>query len=302
MTGALEWERDGKDWPGRDQSRFVHAGGVTWRVEVGGTGPVMLMLHGTGASSHSWHGMRTELEPYFTVVAPDLPGHAFSRANDSAAFSLPGMARAVGALIEVLGLSPDVIVGHSAGAAVAMRMAIDGAATPRAIVSVNGALFPYGGAAAQFFSPLARLLVVNPIVPHVFAWRAGDRSAVERLIRGTGSEIPAESIERYARLFQSPGHVAATLSMMARWDLVSLQTDLPRLAVPLHLIVGGADTAVSPEEAFQIRDRLVRDRLGSASIDMIRGLGHLAHEEEPVEIAKRIRGYLQTAGVRTAAV
>ncbi|MBQ1767400.1 MAG: alpha/beta fold hydrolase, partial [Aquincola sp.] len=95
MHGArLHWARDGADWPHRAHSRFVHAGGLHWHVQVAGQGPVLLLLHGTGASSHSMAGLLPLLAERFTVVVPDLPGHAFTDALPGSA-SLPAMSRAL---------------------------------------------------------------------------------------------------------------------------------------------------------------------------------------------------------------
>ena len=49
VTDRLKWERDGTDWPNRAYSRFVNAGGLYWHVQVMGDGPVLLLIHGTGA-------------------------------------------------------------------------------------------------------------------------------------------------------------------------------------------------------------------------------------------------------------
>ncbi len=40
--------RAGRDWPNREASRFVTAGGLTWHVQEAGEGPVLLLVHGTG--------------------------------------------------------------------------------------------------------------------------------------------------------------------------------------------------------------------------------------------------------------
>ncbi len=69
---------------------------------------------------------------------------------------------------------PEVAVGHSAGAAILARMCLDGKIAPRLLVSLNGAFMPFGGAANQLLSPLAKLLVLNPVVPRVFAWQASN--------------------------------------------------------------------------------------------------------------------------------
>ncbi len=84
----------------------------------------------------------------------------------------------------------------------------------------------------------------------------------------------------YRRLFAKPGHVRGALGMMANWDLAALERDLGRLAVPLLLVVGGNDRAIRPEDAFRLRDRLPGTR-----VELLRGLGHLAHEEDPERVA-----------------
>ncbi len=285
MSGLddLSWERDGRDWPNREASRFVEAGGLRWHVQQMGRGPVLLLLHGTGASTHSWRALLPLLAKSFTVVAPDLPGHGFTATPSRRGLSLNGMAGEIGELLHVLSLEPDIVAGHSAGAAVMIRMTIDGLIAPHALVSLNGALLPFGGVASQFFSPLAKLLVLNPLVPRLFAWRASDRAAVERLIRNTGSTIDKAGIEFYRRLVSSPRHVAAALAMMANWDLESLVRDLPKLKTPLLLVAGGDDRAISSDQAFRLRERIP-----AAKVEYLRGVGHLAHEERPEQIARLI--------------
>ncbi|MFN5777212.1 MAG: alpha/beta hydrolase, partial [Burkholderiaceae bacterium] len=50
----LDWRDWRDDWPLASCSRFVKAGGVRWHVQQQGRGPVMLLLHGTRASTHTW--------------------------------------------------------------------------------------------------------------------------------------------------------------------------------------------------------------------------------------------------------
>ena len=148
MSDRPDWEIEGRDWPNRAHSRFVNAGGVRWHVQVTGAGPVLLLLHGTGAATHSWRRMLPMLAEHFTVVAPDLPGHGFTARGSQ---TLPAMAKAVAALLGELDLKPAVVVGHSAGAAVALRMALDGLVAAKAVVGLSAALLPFPGLAAVMF-------------------------------------------------------------------------------------------------------------------------------------------------------
>jgi magnesium chelatase accessory protein len=280
MKKTLDWRRDGPTWPGQAHSRFVKAAGIDWHVQVSGAGPVVLLLHGTGASTHSWRGLAPLLAARFTVIAPDLPGHAFSRTPEGASQSLPAMAVALARLVKEIGQPPAIIIGHSAGAAIAVQMALDGLLAPKAIVSLNGALRPLEGFASRFFPPIARLLALLPIVPNMFAWRARDPGVIEDLLKQTGSRIPDEDRARYHRLATTPSHIAAALSMMASWDVAALEKAIARLTVPLLLVAGTEDGMVPASEAT-----VVARRLAQAEVAKLKGLGHLAHEEQPARVA-----------------
>lgn len=292
MTERLNWDTDGRDWPNRSASRFVEAGSLRWHVQVMGSGPVILLAHGTGASTHSWRDLMPRLATTFTVMAPDLPGHGFTTAPPDDGLTLPGMAAAVGALVQAMDIAPQIAVGHSAGAAILLRSTLDDGISPKALVSLNGALLPFGGFAGQIFSPLAKMLFVNPYVPSFFAWRAADRTAVERLLQGTGSTIDSIGIDLYARLFRSPAHVAATLGMMANWDLEPLRRDMARLAVPLVLVAAANDKSIAPETAFK-----VRDAVPGSTVEYLRDVGHLGHEERPDVFAALITKIAREHGV-----
>ncbi len=285
----LNFATDGRDWPNRGASQFVAAAGFTWHVQILGSGPPLLLLHGTGASTHSFRQLAPYLASDMTLVIVDLPGHGFTQTPPSSAFTLPGMAAAVAQLMAAIAIRPVAIAGHSAGAAVAIQLALDGAVDPRLMISINGALLPFDGFAGQFFSPLAKLLFLNPFVPRLFAWRATDKSAVRRLLADTGSNVTDEDIAFYAQLFGSPAHCAAALGMMARWDLETLAKNLPKLTTPVLLLAGSNDRAIRPADA----DRVAR-LLPSASVVRLLNAGHLAHEEQPAAVARAIRDALQT--------
>jgi magnesium chelatase accessory protein len=286
----LVWSRDGADWPNREASKFVEAAGLRWHVQTMGEGTPLLLIHGTGAATHSWRGLMPILARNFTVVAPDLPGHGFTQSPSSHRLSLPGMASDLSKLLRVLGVMPDVAVGHSAGAAILARMCVDGKIAPRLLASLNGAFLPFGGMANHLFSPLAKLLVMNPLVPRVFAWQASHAGAVERVIQNTGSSIDAQGIALYRKLVSSPAHVAAALRMMANWRLEPLLHDLPRLETALLLVAAANDRSISPDVTRQVREIYPQ-----AVIERVPGLGHLAHEEQPQLIAHLILRYAAQA-------
>ncbi len=284
---GLAWSRDGAEWPHREVSRFVNAGGLRWHVQQMGEGPVVLLVHGTGASTHSWRDLASVLSAQFTVVMPDLPGHGFTSAPAPSRLSLPGMAAALEELLLTLEVRPIVAIGHSAGAAILVRMTLDGRLRPDGLVSLNGALLPFPGLARHLFPPLARLLFLNPFAPRFFSWSANDRDSVKRLLEDTGSTLAPEGVDLYTRLFRNSGHVGATLGMMANWDLEPLEEEFARLHVPILLVAAEEDGAVAPDVATR-----VATQAPNAEVITLPALGHLAHEEDPRRVAALIKDFV----------
>ena len=284
LNDKLVWDRDGLGWPNRDLSRFVDAGGLCWHVQTAGSGPVLLLIHGTAAATHSWGGLLPLLAQRYRVVAPDLPGHGFTSTPAPSELCLPCMAAGVGALMRKLDLRPEIVVGHSAGAAILARMCLDRLIEPRLLISLSGALLPLRGLAGKWFSPAAKLMARNSILPRFVANGAKkDPKGVQRLADGTGSSLSPAGVALYRLLISSPGHLAAALNMMANWDLAPLRDELPRLKCRLVLVAFSNDKTVPPAEAEH-----AHALMPGASMRIVGGYGHLAHEEAPRRIAELI--------------
>ncbi|MEM6477155.1 MAG: alpha/beta fold hydrolase BchO [Pseudomonadota bacterium] len=285
MSGALDWEREGRIWPHRDASDFVEAGAAKWHVQRMGerTSPTLLLLHGTGASVHSWRGLMPLLAEHNDVIAMDLPRHGFTTGHPPDAMALVTMARAVAGLVEALEVEPDVIVGHSAGAALALQMALDhGFAGP--IVGLNSALRPFPGPAAQLFPALAKVLFVNPLVPRIFSAAAGFGSEGERFIyRSTHSKLDAEGLACYTTLLRNPRHTKGALAMMANWDLPSLKERMAQITNPVLMVHTDNDAAIPLDWAKE-----VQQWLPDARLEVLKGHGHLAHEVAPESVAELV--------------
>jgi magnesium chelatase accessory protein len=255
-----------------------------WHVQVMGAGPTVMLVHGAGGATHSWRGLAPILAERWRVVMIDLPGQGFSRPGRRDRFGLDAMAEDIATLSAQEGWQPRAIIGHSAGGAIALRLA---EIMPLvAVIGINAALGRFDGLAGFLFPFLARALTVTPFVPTLFARLTGTTAKTAALLASTGSEIGAEGVEYYRRLVARPEHVEGTLGMMAQWRLDGLLERLPQIATPALLIAGTGDRTVQPAVSARAAGRLPRGEYRSLAG------GHLVQEETPQAVAEMILPYL----------
>jgi magnesium chelatase accessory protein len=289
MTPGLPPE----DWPLRAASRSVAAAPHRWHVQVTGQGPDMLLLHGAGASAHSWHRLMSRLEDRFRLIAPDLPGHGYTR-SPRGRTSLPQVARDVARLMDEMEARPRIVVGHSAGGAIALEMARQGLLDLDRIVVVNGALEDFRGPAGVLFPMMARALAMNPLTGF-FLSRGSSVSQVRNIIGATGSDLDDAALGLYTRLIARRDHVEGTLAMMAQWSLKELNAALPQIRVPTLFVHGARDQAVR----IAVAERAAA-AMPEATLHTLPGVGHIAQEEAPDRVSEAILDYLGEARAAAA--
>lgn len=276
------------DWPNRTLSQQVFCKPHRWHVQQTGTGSTLILLHGAGGSTHSYRDMIPLLAENFHVVAIDMPGQGFTQLGARHRCGLDPMAQDAGALIAQEGWKPAALIGHSAGGALALRLSHLLPHTP-AIIGINPALGHFQGLAGVLFPVMAKLLALTPGAAGFFSRSAANPDRVRSLIETTGTTLPDDGLALYRRLVGDRGHVDATLLMMAQWSLDDLLRDLPQITAPTLFLAAERDEAVPPSVA-----ETAAARMPNAEVTHLMGLGHLAHEEDPAQIARLIATFLAT--------
>lgn len=273
------------DWPFRADATQVRARPHDWCVIDHGVGPTLLLLHGAGASGHSFRHLIPALVGWRCIV-PDLPGQGFTRAGSRSRFGIEPMAEDLAALLAQQGWQPEVVIGHSAGAALALQLST--LIPLRAVVGINAALGQFDGAAGFLFPLLARALSATPFVPSVVSRLWGTEAKVRSLLQGTGSDLEDAGVAQYLTLVRKAAHVDGTLGMMAQWRIDRLMARTPQLTARTLLLATAGDRIVPPRISKHAAALLPR-----ADYLELPGLGHLAHEEDAAAIVQAINGWLK---------
>lgn len=288
---APRWADLESRWPNAGASRFVAAGGLRWHVQLAGRGPALLLVHGTGAASFSWGAVLPLLAERCTVIAPDLPGHGFTTGATDDHLTLPGMAHGLAALLGALDLAPSILVGHSAGAAVLLELALGPSAHPSLVVGFAPALVPPPAAYRWLLAPLVHRLATTRLMARGAATLAERATIVDSLLRSTGTALDPARRRLYQEFFRSEQHAHDVLTMMSSWSLDGLLAALPRLTCPALLVAGREDRWIPLRHLRRIAATIPR-----AELRVVTG-GHLLHEDQPEVAAELILGAVRAHGL-----
>jgi len=242
-------------------------------VFVGGTGPVLVLLHGAGDQAGTWARVAPALVPRYTLVIPDLAGHG---ASAPAAGPIETGAVVAGLEAVLAALAPErpaVLVGNSLGAWMAMVLAARHPGRVERVVAVNGGPLKGEGATVN-------LLPRN---------REEARETLARTRGPFARPVPdpiLDDVVRQAR--EGPlARFAATAAGMGPWLLDEAQLRILRL--PVRLIWGGSDQLMPLDYA-----RRMLAALPDAQLFTIDQCGHLPQQEAPGPFLAALGQALQT--------
>ncbi len=287
----LSWARERSRWPRAAFSEFFDLAGVRWHVQRSAPASDVFLVHGSGASTHSWTAVLDELPETVTWMAADLPGHGFSTASRGTV-SLAGPIAIGDALVELLRRTetkPRVIVGHSAGAAIALHVASRVGA--RSVLALNPSLVDaldtrVERAVAELVGPLVR----SDAAGRVAAMLSRRTRLPDRLLDQTGSDVPEWSRRCYRTLFGDADHVSAVLRLFSTWSVPDTRAALAAFDGHLTTIVGREDEWIRTSD---VRSALAS--VGRHEVHVETG-GHLLHEERPTTVRAALMGALAASG------
>lgn len=277
---------------GERRTTTIHGHQVTYRT--GGSGPVVLLIHGMAGSSSTWVPCLEHLAPHCTYIAPDLPGHGRS-AKPRSDYSLGAHASFLRDLLVTLGHERATIIGQSLGGGVALQFAYQ---FPQRVERL--ALVGAGGLGEEV-TPVLRLLAlpgVDLVLPLVFQPWIRDVSRLmgswTKYIGMEPSIATNEMWRAYASLVDPDTRSAFVHTLRAvvdhrgqrvsAHDKLYLAQDLPTL------IVWGSDDPIIPVSHAQA----AQEALPGSRVEIMEGLGHFPHSEDPYRFSRILVDFLNS--------
>ena len=261
---------------------------ASWQT---GSGPPLVLVHGTPADHTRWRPLLPYLEPHFTVHAVDRRGRGAS--TDSPDYALEREFEDVAAVVDAVAASTGSAVsvyGHSHGGFVAF-----GAAT---VTSNIDKLVLYEGWPVPDPQALALPADLEDRMDVLLA--AGDRDAVVEVFFRGMEDLSDEDMAAFRAAPSWAGRVAAahTITREVRGEATApLDEDLARrITVPVLLVTG--DNSADPAKPYA---EVVAGALPNARVLVLDGHEHVADVLDPEFFASCVLPFLTNARVETGA-
>ena len=259
----------------------------------GGEGPVLLLLHGMAGSSLTWVPAMTLLQSDYTVLAPDFLGHGASE-KPLGDYSLGNFASTMRDFLDLLGIDRATVVGQSWGGGVAMQFAYQFPERCERLVLVDA------GGLGREVSWILRLMALPggeylmPALFPAFVRNWGDPVIRRFGGRGFRNSQAAEMWRSYKSLTDAEGRHAFVRTMRSVIDPGGQSVSaVDRLYLTAHMptliVWGDHDKIIPVDHAY-----LAHEAIPNSRLEVMEGVGHYPHVEEPVRFVEILMDFLRT--------
>jgi pimeloyl-ACP methyl ester carboxylesterase len=263
-------------------SKYLNIDGLKVHYKDEGEGEVLVLLHGTFSSLHTFDSWASILKKNYRVIRLDLPGFGITGPSIDNVYSISKFLDFIGNFLDLLNVNKYHLAGNSLGGWLAWELALKAKDKIGKLVLLNAA-----GYISDKNYPLPFVIAQTPVLRNVFNYIP--KAVVRRFIRQVFNDqtvVTDELVERYYCLIQREGNLNAFISI-ANSNLKQNTQSLNYLDVPVLIMWGDKDRWISPEHALFFKNDIPNSR-----VLIYKDVGHVPMEEIPEKSANDLIDFL----------
>lgn len=263
-------------------SKYLNIDGLKVHYKDEGEGEVLVLLHGTFSSLHTFDTWALILKKKYRVIRLDLPGFGITGPSIENVYSISIFIDFIENFLDLLNVNKYHLAGNSLGGWLAWELALKAKDKIGKLVLLNAA-----GYISDKNYPLPFVIAQTPVLRNVFNYIP--KAVVRRFIRQVFNDqavVTDELVERYYCLIQREGNLSAFISI-ANSKLKQNTKSLNYLDVPVLIMWGDKDRWISPEHALFFKNDISNSR-----VLMYKDVGHIPMEEIPEKSANDLIKFL----------
>jgi pimeloyl-ACP methyl ester carboxylesterase len=273
-----------------EKSQFIEIDGMQVHIRDEGipsdSVPIVL-IHGTGASLHTWEGWVADLKQNHRIITFDLPAYGLTGPNPTGDYSLDYYASFVNKLLDKKGIKQCILGGNSLGGAITWGVALAYPDKVKKMILVDAGGYPMKSKSVPIAFQLARIPVISSLFKYVTP-----RSIIEKSIYNVyvqDEKITDKLIDRYYDLALRTGNRGAFIDRMKSMNTQDRKyLAIKNINIPTLILWGEGDGLIPLEVAQQFHQDLPKDTL-----IIFKNLGHTPMEEDPETTVNAVKKFLE---------
>jgi pimeloyl-ACP methyl ester carboxylesterase len=259
-------------------SKFISLDDMNVHYRDVGKGEAILLIHGTGASLHTWEKWIDILSPGYRVISFDLPGFGLTGPDPNHNYQISRYTAILDSLMVKLKVDSFHIAGNSLGGLVAWHYTTQ---FPQKVLTLNlidAAGLPQPGKKPPFIFQLAKLPVLSTLLQKITPKSIIEKSMLD--VYKNDQLVTEKLIDRYFELSLREGNRTAFVKRMSQINEKLVIGDLKKITVPVLIQWGKDDRWIPLSNAYTFKNLIPKAEL------KIYDCGHVPMEENPIETVK----------------
>jgi len=246
----------------------------------------ILLIHGTGASLHTWDGWVDALKQDRRIIRFDLPAFGLTGPEPSNNYKIERYAEVVVAVLDKLNVDKAIIAGNSLGGFISWATTVIYPERVSQLILVDASGYPYDSKSV----PIGFKLSSNPLTASMLK-NFLPKSLVAKSVRnvyGNPDLVTDDLVQRYYELTLREGNRKALKQRLIQTRPGPLADKIPTISVPTLLIWGEKDLLIP----LKFGERFDRE-IPNSELVVFKELGHVPHEEDPEATVNAVKTFLE---------
>lgn len=273
-------------------STFINIDGMD--IHIRDEGPrdaaeTIVLLHGTGASLHTWNGWTKALSQTHRVIRFDLPAFGLTGPDPGNDYSIERYAEVVIHVLDALNIERVVLGGNSLGGYIAWATAVLHKERVSKLILVDASGYPYQAESVPLAFKVSQSKIAKTVLHNFLPKWLVARSV--KNVYGNPEAVSDEIIERYYQLTLREGNRAALAERFVQTKPGPLANRVPDIGVPALILWGAKDRLIPVKFAHRFNNEISHSEL-----IIFDQLGHVPQEESPALTVEPVMTFLKGTG------
>lgn len=263
-------------------SRFIQVEGINVHYKKEGSGPTLVLIHGTASSLHTWDQWTLMLKDYYTIIRMDLPAFGLTGPNQEGDYSMKYYSDFIDQFLDQLSVDSCFIAGNSLGGAIAWNYTLDHPEVVKKLILIDASGYPKEGIPLVF--QLARNPFSSFLLKHITP-----RSFIEKNIKEVYHQdelITEDLINRYYELSLRPGNRQAFIDR-ANLNYIDRSDEINKIDCPTLIQWGENDLWIP-----LVDGKRFNAEIENSSLIIYKNAGHVPMEEIPLQTSSDAANFL----------